>query len=555
MSPRAAKLLPPLVVAVLTLVTFLPALRAGEFLNWDENEYFLANPHYRGLSLDHLEWMVTTFHYGGYYPVAWLTWGFDYVLWGMDPFGYRLSNVVLHAVVAVLVYVAILEFLGNRSARLAAMAGALFFSIHPLRVESVAWIVERRAILAGGFWLATVLLYVRSRESSRKALLWWAVATFALSLLSKGMAITLPLLLLVLDSWPLRRYGREPIRRILLEKVPFVIVAGAVGLLARLAQVEGGPVRSFTDHPVSARLAQGAYSLVFYVHKTVLPLDLVPLYPLEQELQWTEPRFLAAAAAVLMTTVILWRLRRRASQLWIAWIAYAITILPVSGLAQSGPQLVADRYSYASCIPFAILFAALMVRIRRPVAGFSAGAWIAFLGTLTFVGCAVWHDSITLWKHVVAHFPRGVQAHQNLGNALNAKGRYEEALVHYEKCTTLRPGYAPGWLGVGRIRENLGRLHPARDALREANRLAPDDRNTLYALAVVGMKLGRHDDVARYCNRILARHPDFVHAYTLLAASYHAQGRRAEARRMAEAALRIDRRNPQATSLLEELNR
>ena len=309
----------PVAVAAVVLVSFAPVFNC-EFLNWDDDLNFLKNPSYRGLSPVHLRWMLTTFHSGHYQPLSWFTLGVDYTLWGMQPRGYHLTNLVLHIANALLVYALALTLLPRATVRapargaalpLAAAVAALCFAIHPLRVESVAWVTERRDVLSGLFFLLTVLAYVRMVDA-RPAGAWRAwlalsLGCFVFSLLSKAWGMTLPIVLVVLDVYPLQRHASqgETWRRIVVEKIPFVIIAGAAMVLAARAQLEVGEMRTLGQYGVTARVMQAAYGLVFYLWKTVLPTHLSPLYLLRPDFDPTATPYVWCAVAVLSLTFIL----------------------------------------------------------------------------------------------------------------------------------------------------------------------------------------------------------------------------------------------------------
>src|SRR2546426_6408874 len=241
----------PVLIALVTVAAFLPALQS-QFVSWDDAENFLDNPYYRGLGWSQLRWMWTT-HLGHYIPLTWMTLGLDYLLWGMNPFGYHLTSLLLHAANAVVFFFVVHRILplalpsrSERGHALAVAAGfaALVFAIHPLRVESVAWVTERRDVLSGLFYLVTILLYLRACEGEERGRRWYwlAVATFVLALLSKSMVVNLPIVLLILDVYPLRRLGgaiswwSEPARRIYIEKIPFVLLAAGASAIAVMAQ-------------------------------------------------------------------------------------------------------------------------------------------------------------------------------------------------------------------------------------------------------------------------------------------------------------------------------
>src|SRR5437870_63237 len=277
----------PVLIALVTVAAFLPALQ-NQFVSWDDAENFLDNPHYRGLGWSQLHWMWTT-HRGHYIPLTWMTLGLDYLLWGMNPVGYHLTNLLLHAANAGVFFFVVRRLLtralpspSERGHALAVAAGfaALVFAIHPLRVESVAWATERRDVLSGLFYLLTILAYLRASERGERGRggYWAAVGMFACALLSKSMAVNLPVVLLILDVYPLRRLGgvigwwSAPARRVYVEKIPFVLLAAAASAIAVMAQSSVRAAVSLAQLSAPGRLAVSAYGLSFYLWKTVAPV-------------------------------------------------------------------------------------------------------------------------------------------------------------------------------------------------------------------------------------------------------------------------------------------
>jgi len=419
--------------------------------------------------------MFTVLHGGHYQPLSWVSYAIDYRLWGLDPFGYHLTNLLLHAANAVLFWLLAMELLRNTEppaargpdggVRFAAAVGALFFALHPLRVESVAWASERRDVLSGLFFLLTMLFYVRAvREPARRrSRLAVAMLCFALSLLSKAWAITLPAVLLVLDAYPLRRLGAgRPAWPVLREKIPFALLAAGAATLALLAQqVEA--MRPLHQHGVGARVAQAAYGLCFYVWKTIVPVDLSPLYLLEMPLDPTEPRYLLAMALVVAAAGALFAVRRRAPWLVAAAACYVIIVSPVLGFVQSGQQKVADRYTYLACMPFAVLVAAGVRRaalawppgVRRAGATVAAGVLLA-LGVLTAAQTRRWHDSLTLWTHALALDPASYIARTNRGVVRQLRGDLDGAVEDYDAALAANPGHAEAYKNRGTVRAARG---------------------------------------------------------------------------------------------------
>src|SRR5881296_3101655 len=309
-AQRWVRWLAPLLVALLTLTAFLPTLQ-NQFVAWDDDKNFLKNPHYRGLGWSHLRWMWTTFNLGHYIPLTWMTLGLDYVLWGMNPVGYHLTSLLLHAANAVVFFFIARRLLtlalpspSERGHALAVAAGfaALVFAIHPLRVESVAWVTERRDVLSGLFYLSAIVIYLWACEGGARGRGWYwlSVAAFVFALLSKSMVVNLPVVLLILDAYPLQRLGgslgwwSEPARRIYVEKIPFVLLAAAASAIAVMAQSSVHAAISLAQLSVAGRLAISTYGLSFYLWKMVAPVNLSPLYELPSTVNPWAPPFIVS---------------------------------------------------------------------------------------------------------------------------------------------------------------------------------------------------------------------------------------------------------------------
>ena len=493
---------PGALVAVITLITFLPALR-NDFVNWDDVENFLNNPHYRGLGWTNIHWMLTTAHLGHYIPVTWLTLGLDYVLWGMNPRGYHLTAILLHAVNALLVYLLAYRLLelgfaarsnrhgsslagverpdarladsAKRGLALGAATAALLFSVHPLRVESVAWITERRDLLAGLFSMLTVLAYLNAARRGASSALrtswyWISVGLFALALLSKSIAVGVPVVLLALDIYPMRR---RDLVSLLIEKVPFVLVSVAVSALMLAIGIRSDLLIDRRTLGVGDRVAILGHNLLFYAQKTIVPWPLSPLYELYIPVRPLTARYLLPAIAAVVISVALIGLRRRWPLGLAAWTAYVALLLPVSGILQNGHQIAADRYTYLACLGWALAAGAgvawcwraqyagaLAPGVARLVVALSATAIVA-LAALSTLQVRVWRDGEALWRHAVAVDPGSGFAHYHLAGALSLLGNHEQARAEYAKAVALAPETVDA---KGRFLASLGReLHTAGD--------------------------------------------------------------------------------------------
>src|SRR5881296_1506376 len=538
-AQRWVRWLAPLLVALFTLAAFLPALQ-NQFVNWDDKDNFLDNPHYRGLAWSQLRWMWTT-HLGHYIPLTWMTFGLDYLLWGLNPLGYHLTSLLLHVTNAVVFFFVVRWLLtralpspSERGYALAVSAGvaALVFAIHPLRVESVAWVTERRDVLSGLFYLVAILLYLRACERGARGRGWYwlSVAVFVGALLSKSMVVNLPVVLVILDVYPLRRLGgsigwrSEPARRVYVEKIPFVLLAAAASAIAVMAQSSVHAVASLAQLSVPGRVAISTYGLSFYLWKMVVPVNLSPVYELRPPVNpWATP-FLLSYGVVLALTAIALALRRRVPGLPAAWVAYIVVLLPVLGIFQSGPQIAADRYTYLAGLGWAILAGACLLfcwRISRtsttgtpttlPIAGVAICV-VAGLGVLTWNQVHIWHDSERLWTYTVAIHPNSSLAQFSLGIVLSAQGKPTEAIEHFQKGLQLRPDEPSAHTNLGVALIQQGKLADAIEHFRQAVHIHPDDAlaHTNWGSALID--LGKPSEAIEHYSKALRITPGLAEA-------------------------------------------
>jgi Tfp pilus assembly protein PilF len=560
-------------IVLLTGVAFLPSLRNG-FVNWDDYKNVVENPLYRGLGWANLRWMFTTFHMGHYQPLSWVSLGVDYVIWGMDPFGYHLTNLLLHAANSVVFYLVCLRLFGlidaspsphkTHALPIAAALSALFFAIHPLRVESVAWITERRDVLSGFFFLVTLFYYLKAAtagvaSSHRRRWIALSLASYILSLLSKASGITLPLILLVLDVYPLRRLGPNPrqwlgpaSRNVWLEKVPFLVFAWAAGIVALMAQHQAKAMRPLEQYDIASRIMQSFYAAGFYLWKTVLPFGLSPLYEIPLTPDPWKWSFLISGVLVIGITVTLFVQRRRWPAIFAGWIVYMILLMPTSGIAQSGAQLVADRYSYLSCMVWAVaagggFFQLWQLAWNRGVPRKLFDAVVIFatlvlvgLGSLTWRQTQVWHNSEKLWRHALSIDPQSYFAHNNLGNGLAAQGRLDEAMEQFQQALRINPNDADAVYNLGNASAQKGKFEEADEQLQHALQLNPNNAMAAYDLGNVRVRQQRFDEAIEQFQRASRIDPGLARANYNLAQLFSQQGKFDEAIRNYHFALHSD---------------
>ena len=527
---RPGRLLLPLLVFLITGTVFLPALR-GDFLNWDDSVNFVANPYYRGLGWAQIKWMLTTTLMGHYIPVTWLSFGLNYALGGMNPWGYHVGNLVLHAANATLVYLIARRLLaaarggGSQSGHAtgpvvgAGAFAALVWGVHPLRVESVAWITERRDVLCGLFFLLAALAYLKGLERGGDLRPAWqalSLAAFVSALLSKAAAMPLPAVLLLLDVYPLRRRSAGW-NRLVIEKLPYAALTAATAVVALIALPRGAAVTSYDSYGVAARVGMVAYSLMFYPIKFLLPIHLSPMYELPARVDLASWPFLPALLGVAGVTAALVLGRARWPGGLAAWTYSALMVLPVSGVVHAGSQLVNDRYSYLSGIGFAVLAGAGVLGVLRlrergrvsttTVSALAGGAALIVLtlGLAAWTQTQVWHDSETLWRWAVEMDPACSLCHGNLGSAITSTelglARLDEAEAHLRRAIELRPDNPIPHFNLGTLLSVRTRYGEAEAALRKYLELLPDSPSGLGRLGLLYLLQGRLENAVPLLER------------------------------------------------------
>ncbi len=559
--PRTA--LAALAVLALVLLVFLPTLR-HEFVDWDDTDNFVRNQNYRGLGPDQIRWMFTTFHMGHFQPLTWLTLGFDYT-WaaavlgdGMDARAYHATNTLLHALNAFLFVFVARRLLALAPLTLAARPAALLlaaafagllFGVHPLRVESVAWVTERRDLLSSFFFLAAVLAYLRFTEPGRPHDRRWLALTFAafgLGLLSKVSVVVLPVVLLVLDWYPLRRMRPRTIRRAVYEKIPFLALSLVFGLVAAIGQAKNHWLYPLADHPLPARIAQSFYGLVFYIMKTIVPTGLLPIYEMRFPVNPLEPRFILAAAIVLAAALLLVRHRRSVPSLVAAALVYAVVLAPVIGIAQNGSQIVADRYSYISCLGWAVVTAggALALTLRRPPLArplaTAALVVVAALSVLTWRQCLVWRSTESLWTYTAARAPGSSIAQNGYGYVLLTQGRAAEAIPHLRQAIAIQPSNGQAHANLWRAIRQSGDEEALIAAYRESIRLRPTLADAHFNLGNALMRRNEAGSAVRSYEEAVRLRPDVATYHGALAKACHDNGDLAAAERENRRALELD---------------
>jgi protein O-mannosyl-transferase len=533
------RVIPP-ALALITFLVFVPALWNG-FVAWDDYMNLVDNQAYRGLTWPQIRWMFSTMLMGHWIPLTWLTFGLDYVVWGMNPAGYHLTSLIIFAANAPVFYFVALRILhhatafADRTLRLSAIAATLFFTIHPLRAESVGWATERRDVLSGLFFLLTTLMYLAAVEATgkrRRWLLTGSVCMYLLALVSKSSVMVLPLVLVVLDIYPLRRLGGRwqewtgaAARRVLLEKIPFMILGVAGAALGYYAQNANMFITPLERYPLSARPAMVFYSLWFYIEKTVVPQGLSPLYELPARVSLLDRQFLVPAIAVTAITTAVVVLRKR----WPAGLAvgacYAIMLGPVIGIVHSGYQLTNDRYSYLPGLAPALLVGALVGGViqvgatgalRPPFLRVLAGLgvlWFCGLAYLSAQQVQIWRDTENLWRYAIESEPNCALCHGNLGVLLSTQGNLELAKGEFERVLALRPGEPRALQHLGHTYALLGDYPRAVEIFTQYLKRNPNDADALTNMAATLLAAKRPQEALVFLERAIKVKPGHVLAH------------------------------------------
>jgi Flp pilus assembly protein TadD len=533
-----------LLLVVLALVAAIAAvywqLLDADFLIHDDRTYVTANPHIQeGLTLESVSWAATSMRASNWHPLTWISHMLDWMLYGADPAGHHATNVLLHAINALLLF-ALFKIMTGRLWLSAAVAA--LFALHPLHVESVAWIAERKDLLSGLFALLATIGYVEFARRGGSARYLLTALLLALSLMAKPMVVTLPLLFLLLDYWPLERSGRG-LTRLLLEKLPLLALSALSSAMTLMAQQRGGAMASTDAVALPLRLANAALSSVRYIFKMVWPADLSIYYPHPNLLGGRPWEWWQVGGACLLLVAISWVVMRitKLRYLAVGWLWYLGMLVPVLGLVQVGPQAMADRYTY---LPLTGLFVMVVwggARIISPRPGLLLLiVLLVVCGARSWTQVRHWRDSISLFEHALEVTPGHPVIHNYLGTALREAGRDGEALEQFRAALLAAPGYAGAHYNLGSALLSRGDLEPAVGHLQLAVRLEPQNADALTNLGNALEAAGRGEEALAGYRSALQIDPAHAGANYNLGVALHRRGETAEAIRHYRRALQIE---------------
>jgi protein O-mannosyl-transferase len=567
-SPYRIKQLLALSLVLLTLAAFwrVPDCR---FVNYDDPVYVTHNPHvHEGLTRASAAWAFTTTYNTNWHPLTWLSLQLDNQLFGPKgeenptgkaaadrwyAYGSHLTNLLLHTANVVLLFCVLARMTGQvwPSALVAAL-----FAVHPLHVESVAWIAERKDVLSTLFWMLTLGGYVRYAEKPSVASYLVVVIALALGLMAKPMLVTLPFVLLLLDYWPLHRFEfgsaapatdarRAAARRLVVEKLPLFALSIASCVMTVYAQGRGGAVRRLDDIPFTERTANAVLAYGDYIIKMFWPRNLAVLYPF-REVSWSDGRVLATALALtVVTALVLWQIKLR-PYLFTGWFWYLGTLVPVIGLVQVGDQALADRYTYVPLIGLFLMIAWSMAEVaaRRPalapVSAALAGVAVIACGLGTWQQTASWHDSIVLWQHTLAVTGPNAEAYYGLATAYSLElDQPERAAEAYAQAVQVQPRDERARLFYGITLIKLGKWPEAGEQFAAILELNPTSADAHFHLGLVASHQDKVDEAVAHFTAAVSLRPNHALGHLRLAVELAKQHKTAAARSHLSEALRL----------------
>jgi protein O-mannosyl-transferase len=576
------------ILVVSTLTVYHRVLNYG-FVNYDDSDYVVKNKQVRsGLSCEGIVWAFTTGEAGNWHPLTWLSLMLDSQLFGNNIGGFHITSVLLHTINALLLFLVFKKMTGAmwRSAFVAAV-----FALHPLHVESVAWISERKDVLSGLFWILTIWSYL---HYVRKGGVQWYVLTliiFALGLMSKPMVVTLPLVLLLLDYWPLGRFEVSWNRRIILEKVPFFILSAVSSVVTFFVQKSGGYVATKEHVPLMARVINVPISYIEYIEKMLWPSGLAAFYPhpLYHVSVWK-----CVTATLVLLVIFVWAIKLVRSHKYVSvgWLWYVGTLVPVIGLIQVGDQALADRYTYIPLTGLLLIIAWGLPEliIKRPnrqiVLGAAMPAVLVILAVCTYIQTGYWRNSIALFEHALkvtkdnyeAHFclakpyedagridisiqhlseavrirPDYNMARNALGAYLLEKGSTMEAISQFNKTLQINPNFADAHSNLCVAYNRAGMLEKAIEHGKMAVKLAPNKAEAYFNLGIALYRKGEIDEAVACWRQAVRLDPADAKTQTNLGAALYQQGRVDEAIEHLKEAVRL---NPKDTLAQENLQK
>lgn len=520
----------------ITFTIYLPSLKNG--FVWDDADYIYENDHIKAIDLNFFKWSLTDSAVGHWHPVTWFSLAMDYAVWGLNPFGYHLSNILFHSLNTFLVFILAVRLVRFKSteidnnAIITGIVASILFGIHPLHVESVAWVTERKDVLSTLFFLIAIISYTKyaSTKGAKKTYYVACLSAYILALMTKPMVISLPVVLLILDFYPLKRLAlREDIKQVLIEKLPLFALSILSAIITVWAAHSGEALRDMETYPLSIRFFVAVRSIAFYLTKMLLPFNLAPFYPYPGEVVVFTLEYMGALLLFITVTLFCIRLRNRSGLFLSVWLYYLVTLMPVIGIVQAGGQAAADRYTYIPSLgPFLLCglvigalfekssdkhFQAIVIAVLTLLSG--------ILATRTMDQTAIWHDSITFWSHDIKIFPSSTpRGYYNRGVTYHYKDNYQLALMDYNKAIEINHKYADAYNNRGDIYYILGNYQMAIKDFSKVIEIDPDNADAYFNLGNAYNRIGNYKEAVERYTRAIEINPRHEKAYNKLRIAY-----------------------------------
>ena len=500
-------------LAAATLFVFLP-ITTFDFVHYDDPTYVFKNPAVQqGLNAESLAWAFTTNHASNWHPLTWVSHMLDHTLFQLKPAGHHLTNLLLHTLNALLLFLLLLKMTEKQWQSLFVAA---LFALHPLHVESVAWISERKDVLSAFFWMLTLLAYTGYARRPNATRYLFVMLAFALGLLAKQMLVTLPFVLLLLDVWPLQRFQAKKMLRLIIEKLPLFALSALMSVVIFLVQQQGMAVKPLA---LTVRIANALTACMQYIGKMFWPTDLTVLYLQTGNAATRNTAYLTFAAVVLMgLSALALIFAKKLGYLFTGWFWYLGTLVPVAGFIQIGYHSHADRYTYIPLIGLFMIIAWGVPelisgwRIKRWLLPLLAGLVLSLLIATTITQLSYWRNSQTLFEHTLKVQPNNYVIHNNLGKYFNKQGEKEKAYVHILKAVQLNPNYTKARYNLGCLLAADGMIDEAESSFRKVLTIDPNNVKSHTKLGRVLLIQGKTDDAIEHLKKAFSFDPDYGEA-------------------------------------------
>ena len=539
---------------VISILCVYWPVRHYSFVNYDDRQYVTGNYHVQaGLTLENIRWSFTATRASNWHPMTWLSHMLDCWMYGMNPGHHHMTNVLLHVLNTLLLFIIFKRISGSRwkSAFVAAL-----FALHPLHVESVAWVAERKDVLSTFFWMLALLSYASYVENPKLGRYLLLILFYILGLMAKPMIVTFPCVLLLLDYWPLKRFRLRPTVvenpakqkpfyfGLIWEKIPLFILSFASSIVTYLVQKNSGAVSSLVSIPFHVRIANALISYVGYIGKMLWPHNLAVLYPYPSSIAFW--KIIGAGVFLIMVSVFVFRVLKSKPYLAVGWLWYLGTLVPVIGIVQVGSQALADRYTYVPLIGIFIMIAwgisdLASKRRYRKFGLFTVAASILSLLIITSrMQVSYWSDSVTLFEHTIHVTGENSIAQLDLGEALAEKGHVEKAAIHYKDALKISPDLAGAHFNIGVYFREKGKLDEAVNHFSKVLQSKPGSADALYELGDTLERKGNVSGAVEHYLEAIKLRPGYAKAYNNLGVILASQGKAEGAIRFFAKALRIN---------------